>query len=308
MCLSDSLWPAEFSSELTFVLQRSSYFQWYFVCLFCLNLKNPEPNVRNLNKQLKGMNYHRNFRVWLSYNLEFEMASCSVTQIVDICNRGESGSLGWKPLDQGKGGSCFTWDDVCAKIHHDGMNHIPDDTWFRQPIVLRNQQLFKVPAEVLIELGQCQNCRQMNKFFQDHQFNGESRETTKIKRPKKFSKSNASSLNLTGLSDYVFPLHTKQVHWSAIIAVGRWFTDGHVEEGGDVFVSVTLLGKKLFKIASRGAVSERLFNMTGTLNSFISLVMGGPKVKCEKNVFFHMTETSDMNIQPALCAQSVLTI
>ena len=166
------------------------------------------------------------------------------------------------------------------------MNHILDDTWFRQHIVLRNQQLFKVPAKVLIELGQCKNRRQMNKFFRDHQFNGDSRETTKIKPPKMFSKSIASSLNMTGLSDYVFPLQLKQVHSSAKFGVGRWFTHGHVEEGGDVSVPVTLLGKKLFMIASRGAASERLFKMTGTLSSFISWVMGGPKVECEKNVFF----------------------
>ena len=182
------------------------------------------------------------------------------------------------------------------------------DTWFRQPIVLRNQQLFKVPAENLIELSQCKNRRHMNKFFKDHQFNGESRETTKIRPPKMFSKSIASSLDMTGLCDYVFPLHLKQVHSSAIIGVGRWFTDGHVEEGGDVSVSITLFGEKFFMIASRGATSERLFNMTCKLTSFISWVMGGPKIECKKNVFFYMTETSDMIIQPALCAHSVLTI
>ena len=123
-----------------------------------------------------------------------------------------------------------------------------------------------------------------------------------------FSKSTASFLNMTGLSDYVFSLHLKQVHSSAMFGVGRWFTDGHVEEGGDVSVSVTLLGKKLFMIASRSASSERVFKMTCTLNSFISWVMGGPNVECEKNVFFHMTETSDMIIQPLLCVHSVSTI
>ena len=77
--------------------------------------------------------------------------------------------------------------------------------------------------------------------------------------------------------------------------------------GGDVSVSVTLLGKKLFMIAARGAASERLFNVTSTSNSFISWVMGGPKLECEKNVFFHISETTDMIIQPALCAHSVFT-
>ena len=86
---------------------------------------------------------------------------------------------------------------------------------------------------------------------------------------KAFSKSIVSFLDMTGLSDYDHPPHVKQVHSSAIIGIGRWFTDGHVEEGGDVFVSVTPLGKKFFMIASRGAASERLFNMTGTLDSFL---------------------------------------
>ena len=73
-------------------------------------------------------------------------------------------------------------------------------------------------------------------------------------------------------------------------------------------VSVTPLGKKFFMIANRGAASERLLKMTCTLESFLLWVIGGPKLEFEKNVFFHITEPSDMIVQPSLCAHSVLTI
>ena len=72
-----------------------------------------------------------------------------------------------------------------------------------------------------------------------------------------------------GLSNYDQPSHVKNVHSSAVIGIGRWFTDGHIEERGDVSVSVTPLGKKFFMIANRGAASERLFKMTCTLESFL---------------------------------------
>ena len=61
-------------------------------------------------------------------------------------------------------------------------------------------------------------------------------------------------------------------------------------------------------IAKRGAASSRLFAMTFTIESFVSWVLKGPKLHCEKNVFYHITDVSDMIIQPSLCAHSVLTI
>ena len=61
-------------------------------------------------------------------------------------------------------------------------------------------------------------------------------------------------------------------------------------------------------IAKRGAASSRLFAMTSTIESFVSWVLKGPKLPCEKNIFYHITDVSDMIIQPSLCAHSVLTI
>ena len=113
---------------------------------------------------------------------------------------------------------------------------------------------------------------------------------------------------MTGLSFYTAPSHVKGAHSSAIIGVGRWFTDGHVEEGGDISVSLTHIGRKLFMIAKGGAASSRLFAMTSTIESFVSWVLKGAILPCEKNVFYHITDVFDMIIQPSLCAHSVLTI
>ena len=113
---------------------------------------------------------------------------------------------------------------------------------------------------------------------------------------------------MTGLSFYTAPRHVKGAHSSAIIGVGHWFTDGHVEEGGDVSVSLTSIGRKFFMIANRGAASNRLFAMTSTIESFVSWVLKGPTLPCEKNIFYHITDVTDMIIQPSLCAHSVLTI
>ena len=173
------------------------------------------------------------------------MPSCTVKQFVEMCNRDETGNLGWKPLSQINGQSCFTWDDLCAKITIDGLGNTVDDTWIRQPVVVRNQQLFKISEEILQDVRKCRTRRNLNKFFQDHQLNGESTETKKIKPIKVFSKSIASSLDMYGLSNYDHPSHVKNVHSSAIIGIGRWFTDGHIEEGGDVRISNSV-GKKVF--------------------------------------------------------------
>ena len=72
-----------------------------------------------------------------------------------MCNRDEIGSLGWKPLSQINGQSCFTWDDVCAKVHNSGLGNILDGTWIRQPVVVRNQQLFKIPEDILQDVTKC---------------------------------------------------------------------------------------------------------------------------------------------------------
>ena len=77
------------------------------------------------------------------------MPSCTVMQFVEKSNRDETRNLGWKSLNQINVQSCITWDDLCVKTNNDGLGSIFDDTWIPQPVVVRNQQLFKISEDIL---------------------------------------------------------------------------------------------------------------------------------------------------------------
>ena len=192
-----------------------------------------------------------------------------------------------------------------AAVHNSGFD-VLDAVWINRPLVISNQSLFKIEDSILGEVRQLKSRGELNRFFDAHKLEGRSRETQKI-QSSMFPRSIASSLDMTEISSYEVPQHVRRAHSPAINGVGRWYTDGHVEEGGDVSVSVTAIGKKFFMIANRGAASERLYDVTSTLDSFVSWVLDGPKLACEKNIFYCITKESDMIVQPSLCAHAVLT-
>ena len=62
-------------------------------------------------------------------------------------------------VESNNGQSCFTWDDLCAKITIDGLGNTLD-IWIWQPVVVRNQQLFKIfSEEILQDVRKCRTRR-----------------------------------------------------------------------------------------------------------------------------------------------------
>ena len=205
--------------------------------------------------------------------------------LIQLCSSSEGmKDLCWNSLATIDGTNCFDWNSIKEGAHNSSLD-IFDDVWICQPIVVRNQRLFKFDEEFLRAVQKCTNKRQLAAILRKFKYNNATRETKKINPVEDFSTSFASSLDMTGLSFYTAPSRVKGAHSSAIIGVGRWFTDGHVDEGGYISVSLTPIGRKLFMIAKRGAASNRLFAMTSTIESFVSWVLKGPKLPCEKNIF-----------------------
>ena len=164
----------------------------------------------------------------------FDMAA-SLNTLIELCEHESIEQLGWTELPRVDGRSCKTWDDVMAAVHNSGLD-VLDAVWINRPLVISNQSLFKIEDSILGEVRQLKSRGELNRFFDAHKLEGRSRETQKI-LSSMFPRSIASSLDMTEISSYEVPQHVRRAHSSAIIGVGRWYTDGDVEEGGDVSVS-----------------------------------------------------------------------
>ena len=106
--------------------------------------------------------------------------------------------------------------------------------------------------------------------------------------------------------DFTLPENMKITTTNAIIRLGPWFTEAHLEEGGDDSVSFTPLGLKIFLIAERGMASLNLFKDIQSAQSFVRFLERGPQNNAVQNGFFVSKETSILMLQ-ALSYHSVLT-
>ena len=90
--------------------------------------------------------------------------------------------------------------------------------------------------------------------------------------------------------------------------MGGWFTEGHIEIAGDESVAHVPVGQKVFIIAKRGAASKFLTKQTRCAKEFMNLVARGPPEIYKDKLFYYISDSESLLIQPALCAHSVLTL
>ena len=112
-----------------------------------------------------------------------------------------------------------------------------------------------------------------------------------------------SSLNLCTFS---IPESLTFTNFDALFQFNPYYTDGHVETGGQDSISYTLVGEKLFLICNRGKQSVLLERQLRSVKNFIQLVKHGSG-KYEHSMYYYIPNKSHFLCQPALCAHSVLT-
>ena len=168
-------------------------------------------------------------------------------------------ALGWEPVPSIDGSKCESWTDVISEMKQNGLGYYVNKTWVNRPIVVKNQQLFKINGNFVKAITECRSADSIVAMMQ---------QKWKIRKRERFygsikshdteftKESNAWSFNVQGLAKYSIPESLTITKLDGNIAFGNWFTAGHIETGGDDSITHTPVGRKLMLIAKRGIVSR----------------------------------------------------
>ena len=215
--------------------------------------------------------------------------------------------LGWLTVPELDCTGLKTWSAISNLAVRKGFGRSVKNSWFTRPIALKNQGVFDVKEEFLRKVEQCRTKRDMNNLFTDFPLEGNSRKISDMKRKPEFKRTQACNMHIEELVNYTLPEGLELTSTDAIFLIGRWFTEGHIEEGGDDSLSLTAVGKKIFLIADRGFYSTNLFKSTPTVERFIKKVLDGPTRGEKEHVRFFISKPGTALVQPALCCHTVLT-
>ena len=109
--------------------------------------------------------------------------------------------------------------------------------------------------------------------------------------------------------DYRIPSGLQKTKLDAIVSLGLWYTEGHVETGGDDIITHVPVGKKLISIADRGNHSTKLEELLqGTKALFNFLPKGPSNNAVQKKVRFYVTTPTSLMIQLDLCAHTAIML
>ena len=98
------------------------------------------------------------------------------------------------------------------------------------------------------------------------------------------------------------PSCVKQTKLDALLQFKSWWTDGHIETGGEESISVIPIGNKLFLISERGNFSIDLERNMRQESDFMNLIKSGPSNQVMQNkVRYYIL------CKLGLCAHCVLT-
>ena len=123
-----------------------------------------------------------------------------------------------------------------------------------------------------------------------------------------FKTSYGWAMEMSSFTEMERPSYLDVNEQNAIITWGGWFTEGHIELAGDESISHVPIGKKVYLIAKRGPASKYLVNQTKCAKEFMNLVVRGPPALYKEKIFYFISSSKSVLLQPALCAHSVLTL
>ena len=157
-------------------------------------------------------------------------------------------ALGWRSVRKLDRSSLNSWHAVAEKMVEEGMINFIRNGWPTIPIIIENQQLFKMKSGFVYKVKACIDASQLLRRIESH------RVFTKISSGdlEFTSQSSVWSFSIDGLVDYEIPSGLHLTKLDAIASFGLWYTGGHVETGGDDSITHVPVGKKLMIIAERG--------------------------------------------------------
>ena len=64
-------------------------------------------------------------------------------------------SLGWVPVPSINGKNCHTWADITQELERNDLSSIITGDWVSEPVVIKNQSLFKVRKDFVDNIAAC---------------------------------------------------------------------------------------------------------------------------------------------------------
>ena len=219
-------------------------------------------------------------------------------------------SLGWVPVPSINGKNCHTWADITQELERNNLSSIITGDWVSEPVVIKNQSLFKVRKDFVDNIAACSTgVRLILNVRKNWQFKGKDRVYHALKsHDLKFTNGSvAYSFNLDGLVEYQVPQILTLTKLDGIFSFGNWYTAGHIETGGDDSITHVPLGKKFMLIAKRGNASRRVESLLTSVNSILNLLAKPPSPALKKTLRFYFSDPKSLMMQPALCSHTVIT-
>ena len=220
-------------------------------------------------------------------------------------------SLGWVPVPSINGKICHTWADITQGLERNNLSSIITGDWVSEPVVIKNQNLFKVRKDFVDKIAACSiGVRLILDVRKNWQFKGKDRVYHALKShdPKFTDGSVACSSSLDGLVEYQVPQILTLTKLDVTFSFGNWYTAGHIETRGDDSITHEPLGKKFMLVAKRGNASRRVESLLTSVNSILNLLakpLSSPALK--ETLRFYFSDPKSLMIQPALCSHTVIT-
>lgn len=243
-------------------------------------------------------------RGMMSENLESEIAHFKD----EFFNRQVLKELGWREAESLNIEGCSSWEDVAAKAEGNSVE-VGTNGWPRKPLILRNQSLFQIDTSFLRDVKLASDGQSFLRLCEtqyplDKQF---SRVYKQVNCKEESLSSFGFTMSMKGLVKFEVPLNMNVTKEDALFACGPWYTDGHVETGGDDSISFTPVGEKLFLIAERGMSSVKFERKMRDARYFMRYIKQGPSKEDVDKVRFYIADPDAILCQPALCSHAVLT-
>ena len=227
-------------------------------------------------------------------------------------------SLGWNVVPIIDVEQSSTWLEATSKIITAGYANYISNDWVQKPISITNHNLFQFDQNFLNFLNGISNEQQ---FLSDvdcyfnlpstvNNLGRESRIYSKLACPdvELNQHSWCYSMSLKNIVSTNIPTCLKLTKLDAIVQFNSWFTDGHIETGGDDSVPITLLGEKLYFICTPGKHSINFEKIIRNSDDFMNFVMKAPVNSFTKeNVKCYIPQPGYILCQPSLASHAVLT-
>ena len=212
-------------------------------------------------------------------------------------------SLGWQQVRNVDGADIQTWVDLGIRANSKYPNICTENGWPRFPLEIKNERFFNICPNF------CRHLRSSSEWsdvINDYQSQNKITKYCNIS-PSYFA-SSGCTFSIGGVIDFSLPAGLLLTKTDGMVQEGEWFTQPHIEIGGDDSISKVPFGDKLFVICERGAASANFDRLITTPQDFIQFLLKGPQNTTDKNtVRFYFPKSSSFLCQPALCCHAVLT-